>query len=151
MAKKKSKLKSALKKIGKAAAVAGAGYLAMKGLNNRKVGKENEAYLKNEGGDKSNMKNFGPYSNKAAPKTRSNASIAGDFLSKIKPKNAEYGMQFSNDLVNYKPTGRKRVGLEQGMSNIDMTPIKQYKSGGRVKGCGKALRGFGKAMKKGKR
>ena len=36
MAKKKSKLKSALKKIGKAAAVAGAGYLAMKGLKNRK-------------------------------------------------------------------------------------------------------------------
>ena len=33
---KKSKLKSALKKIGKAAAVAGAGYLAMKGLKNRR-------------------------------------------------------------------------------------------------------------------
>ena len=56
MAKKKSKLKSALKKIGKAAAVAGAGYLAMKGLNNRKVGKENEAYLKNEGGNRSKSK-----------------------------------------------------------------------------------------------
>jgi len=27
----------------------------------------------------------------------------------------------------------------------------QYKSGGRVKGCGKALRGFGRAMKKGKK
>ena len=26
-----------------------------------------------------------------------------------------------------------------------------YKSGGKVKGCGKALRGFGRAMKKGKR
>ena len=25
--------------------------------------------------------------------------------------------------------------------------INQYKSGGKVKGCGKALRGFGKAMK----
>mgnify|MGYP003679876508 FL=1 len=151
MAKKKSKLKRALKKIGKAALVAGAGYAAMKALKNRKVGKENEEYLKTEGGDKSDMRDYGPYSNKAAPKTRSNASIAGDFLSKIKPKNAEYGMQFSNDLVNYKPTGRKRVGLEQAMSNIDMTPIKQYKSGGRVKGCGKALRGFGKAMKKGNR
>jgi len=31
-----SKIKKALKKIGKAAAVAGAGYLAMKGLKNRK-------------------------------------------------------------------------------------------------------------------
>ena len=148
MAKKKSKLKSALKKIGKAAAVAGAGYLAMKGLNNRKVGKENEAYLKTEGGNKSDMRNYGPYSNKAAPKTRSNASIAGDFISKINnPKSMESGMQMSNDLVSSKLPSRKRVSLEQGMSNIDTTPIKQYKSGGRVKGCGKALRGFGKAMK----
>ena len=31
-----SKIKKALKKIGKAAAVAGAGYLAMKGLKNRR-------------------------------------------------------------------------------------------------------------------
>ena len=143
-----SKIKKALKKIGKAAAVAGAGYLAMKGLKNRRQ-KNADVEM---GLPKADMKDYGPYSNKAAPKTRSNASIAGDFISKINnPKNAEYGMQFSNDLVNYKPTGRKRVGLEQGMSNIDMTPIKQYKSGGRVKGCGKALRGFGKAMKKGKR
>ena len=36
MAKKKNKIKSALKKIGKAAIVAGAGYAAMKGLGNRK-------------------------------------------------------------------------------------------------------------------
>ena len=152
MAKKKSKLKRALKKIGKAALVAGAGYAAMKALKNRKVGKENEEYLKTEGGDKSDMRDYGPYSNKAAPKTRSNASIAGDFISKINnPKSMESGMQMSNDLVSSKLPSRKRVGLEQGMSNIDTTPIKQYKSGGRVKGCGKALRGFGKAMKKGKR
>lgn len=148
MAKKKSKLKRALKKIGKAALVAGAGYAAMKALKNRKVGKENEEYLKTEGGDKSDMRDYGPYSNKTAPKTRSNASIAGDFISKINnPKNAEYGMQFSNDLVNYKPTGRTRTPIKADNSGI----IKQYKSGGRVKGCGKALRGFGKAMKKGKR
>ena len=119
-----SKLKKALKKIGKAAAVAGAGYLAMKGLNNRKVGKENEAYLKNEGGNKSDMRNYGPYSNKAAPKTRSNASIAGDFISKINnPKSMESGMQIA------------------------------YKSGGRAgkkskpKSIGKALRGGGKVMR----
>ena len=36
MAKKKSRLKRALKKIGKAAAIAGAGYLAVKGLKGRK-------------------------------------------------------------------------------------------------------------------
>ena len=145
MAKKKSKLKSALKKIGKAAAVAGAGYLAMKGLKGRK---ENDAYLASEGGDKSDMRDYGPYSNKAAPKTRSNASIAGDFISKINnPKSMESGMQMSNDLVSSKLPSRKRVSLEQGMSNIDTTPIKQYKSGGRVKGCGIAKRGLGRAMK----
>jgi len=143
-----SKIKKALKKIGKAALVAGAGYAAMKGLKNRKVGKENEEYLKTEGGDKSDMRDYGPYSNKAAPKTRSNASIAGDFISKINnPKNMESGMQMSNDLVNYKLPSRTRTPIKADNSGI----IKQYKSGGRVKGCGKALRGFGKAMKKGNR
>ena len=141
MAKKKSKLKSALKKIGKAAAVAGAGYLAMKGLKGRK---ENDAYLASEGGDKSDMRNYGPYSNKAAPKTRSNASIAGDFISKINnPKSMESGMQMSNDLVSSKLPSRTRTPIKADNSGI----IRQYKSGGRVKGCGKALRGFGKAMK----
>jgi len=144
MAKKKSRLKSALKKIGKAAAVAGAGYLAMKGLKNRKVAKENDAYLASEGGDKSDMRNYGPYSNKAAPNTRSNASIAGDFISKINnPKSMESGMQMSNDLVSSKLPSRTRTSIKADNSGI----IRQYKSGGRVKGCGKALRGFGKAMK----
>ena len=82
------------------------------------------------------------------PAKRSNASIAGDFISKVtNPSKMEYGMQMSNNLVNSKLKPRKRVSLIDGMSNIDTTPIKQYKSGGRVKGCGKALRGFGKAMK----
>ena len=54
-----SKIKKALKKIGKAALVAGAGYAAMKGLKNRK---ENKAFLKTEGGDKSDMRDYGPFS-----------------------------------------------------------------------------------------
>ena len=140
-----SKIKKALKKIGKAALVAGAGYAAMKGLKNRKVGKENEEYLKTEGGDKSDMRDYGPYSNKAAPKTRSNASIAGDFISKINnPKNMESGMQMSNDLVNYKLPSRTRTPIKADNSGI----IKQYKSGGRVKkSMGKALRGGGKVIR----
>ena len=140
-----SRLKKALKKIGKAAAVAGAGYLAMKGLNNRKVGKENEAYLKTEGGNKSDMRNYGPYSNKAAPKTRSNASIAGDFISKINnPKSMESGMQMSNDLVSSKLPNRTRTPIKADNSGI----IRQYKSGGSVKkSMGKALRGGGKVMR----
>jgi len=145
MAKKKSKLKRALKKIGKAALVAGAGYAAMKALKNRKVGKENEAYLKTEGGDKSDMRDYGPYSKKAAPKTRSNASIAGDFITKVtNPKKMEYGMQMSNDLVSSQLPTRTRTPIKADNSGI----IKQYKSGGRVKkSMGKALRGGGKVMR----
>ena len=153
-----SKIKKALKKIGKAALVAGAGYAAMKGLKNRK---ENKDFLKTEGGDKSDMKNYGPYSNKAAPKTRSNASIAGDFISKINnPKSMESGMQMSNDLVNYKLPARNNKSIADSLAYnstfaqnqrrnapVTGTTLPGMKSGGRVKGCGKALRGFGKAMK----
>ena len=87
--------------------------------------------------------------NVSTPPKRSNASTAGDFINKINDKkSAESGMQFSNSLVNSKLPTRKRVSLEQGMSNIDTTPIKQYKSGGRVKkSMGKALRGGGKVMR----
>ena len=140
-----SKIKKALKKIGKAALVAGAGYAAMKALKNRKVRKENEEYLKTEGGDKSDMRDYGPYSNKAAPKTRSNASIAGDFITKVtNPKSMQYGMQMSNDLVSSKLPGRTRTPIKADNSGI----IKQYKSGGRVKkSMGKALRGGGKVMR----
>ena len=78
------------------------------------------------------------------PAKRSNASIAGDFITKVNnPKKMEYGMQMSNDLVSSKLPGRTRTPIKADNSGI----IKQYKSGGRVKGCGKALRGFGKAMK----
>ena len=87
--------------------------------------------------------------NVATPTKRSNASTAGDFINKINDKkSAESGMQFSDSLVNSQLPTRKRVSLKQGMSNIDTTPIKQYKSGGRVKkSMGKALRGGGKVMR----
>ena len=63
MAKKKSRLKSALKKIGKAAAIAGAGYLAMKGLKNRKQKNANvEMDL-----PKSDMRDYGPFSKGTGP------------------------------------------------------------------------------------
>ena len=53
-----SKLKKILKKVGKAALIGGAGYLVMKGLKNKK---ENKAFLKTEGGDKSDMRDYGPF------------------------------------------------------------------------------------------
>ena len=53
-----SKIKKALKKIGKAAAVAGAGYLAMKGLKNRRQKNANvEMDLPT-----ADMRDYGPFS-----------------------------------------------------------------------------------------
>ena len=56
------KLKKRLKKVGKAAASWRAGYLAMKGLKNRK---ENNAFLETEGGNKSDMRDYGPFTKAA--------------------------------------------------------------------------------------
>ena len=151
-----SKLKKALKKIGKAALIGGAGYLAMKGLGKRK---QNKDFLKTEGGDKSDMRDYGPYSKKAAPKTRSNASIAGDFITKVNnPKKMESGMQMSNDLVSSKLPSRTRTPIKADNSGI----IKQYKSGGRAnykhggstgssKSSGCEIRGTSPILMKGKR
>ena len=54
--------------------------------------------------------------------------------------------------------GRTNITTDQGntrnfFKNLGNTvfPKANFKSGGRVKGCGKALRGFGRAMKKGKK
>jgi len=79
------------------------------------------------------------------PAKRSNASIAGDFITKVNnPKKMEYGMQMSNDLVSSKLPGRTRTPIKADNSGI----IKQYKSGGRVKkSMGKALRGGGKVIR----
>ena len=58
-----SKIKKALKKIGKAALIGGAGYLAMKGLKNRK---KNQANVEMDL-PKSDMKDYGPYSKGTGP------------------------------------------------------------------------------------
>ena len=54
--------------------------------------------------------------------------------------------------------GRTNITTDQGntrsfFKNLGNTvfPKANFKSGGRVKGCGKALRGFGRAMKKGRK
>ena len=121
MAKKKSKIKSALKKIGKAAAIAGAGYLAMKGLKNRK---ENKDFLKTEGGDKSDMRDYGPFSKGTGP---TNAPS--------------------------KFTASKTVLGKRGINRLGDTDDNMYAAkGGRAtktkpKSIGKALRGGGKVMR----
>ena len=123
-----SKIKKALKKIGKAALVAGAGYAAMKGLKNRK---ENKEFLKTEGGDKSDMRDYGPFSKGTGPVnapskfTRSKTVLGAPRIDKFDDGNFYQGAKDGG-----------RIGK---------------KSGGKVKGCGIAKRGLGRAMKKGKR
>jgi len=102
--KKKSKLKSFLKK---AAPLVAAG-LGAAALGRRK---ENQTYLAEEGGARSDMRNYGPFS----------------------------------DGPNYMP--KKSMTFPAG----DYSRIQNYMAkGGRV-GCGVAKKGFGKALKKGRK
>ena len=140
------KLKKGLKKAAKVAIPVGAALLAARAMKRKGEMKD---FLATEGGDRSDMRDYGPFSKgkNFSPK-RSNASIAGDFITKVNnPNDMEYGMQMSNDLVSSRLPGRNRTPIKADNSGI----IKQYKSGGRVKGCGIAKRGLGRAMKKGKR
>ena len=112
-----SKIKKLLKKVGKAALLGGGAYLASKGLKNRK---ENKAFLETEGGDKSDMRDYGPFT-KAARKMPRTGNMYGDG----NPKNRN---------VSYALKSGGRAG---------------YKSGGKSKpkSIGKALRGGGKVMR----
>ena len=141
MAKKKSKLKSALKKIGKAAAVAGAGYLAMKGLKGRR---ENDAYLASEGGDRSKSK---------SKFLKPSIGMVTDGSNQYMPKNLSKSMGYKSD--KYEGTPLRRIqkqsegidGISDPMSAKDGGRAK-HKSGGSVKkSMGKALRGGGKVIR----
>ena len=124
-----SKLKKALKKIGKAATVAGAGYLAMKGLKNRKSAKENLEFLKTEGGNKSDMKDYGPFSKGTGP------------------TNAPSKFTASKTVLGRRGINRMDDGnMYQGAKNGGRMGLK---SGGKSKpkSIGKALRGGGKVMR----
>ena len=56
------KIKKGLKKVAKPAAAIGAAYLASKALKNRK---ENNAFLETEGDNKSDMRDYGPFTKAA--------------------------------------------------------------------------------------
>ena len=121
-----SKIKKALKKIGKAAAIAGAGYLAMKGLKNRK---ENKAFNETEGGDKSDMRDYGPFSKSKNPQ----ASPSNYVQSKtVLGKKGINRMDDGNMYQAAKDGGR--MGLKSGGKS-------------KPKSIGKALRGGGKVMR----
>ena len=117
-----SKIKKALKKIGKAAAVAGAGYLAMKGLKNRRQ-KNADVEM---GLPKADMRDYGPFSKGANQggdsQDTTNRKTAGRFIDSLN-RNSGQGMQLA-----YKSGGR--AGKKS-----------------KPKSIGKALRGGGKVMR----
>ena len=116
-----SKLKKLVKKIGKAALLGGGAYLAAKGLKNRK---ENKAFLKTEGGDRSDMRDYGPFTKepRKMPATRRDSILAKPEINRFDDGNM------------YQPAKNGgRIGK---------------KSGGSVKkSMGKALRGGGKVIR----
>ena len=111
------KIKKTLKKVAKPAAGIGAVLLAANAMKNRK---ENKAFLETEGGDKSDMRDYGPFT-KAARKMPATGNMYGDG----NPKNRN---------VSYALKSGGRAG---------------YKSGGKSKpkSIGKALRGGGKVIR----
>ena len=111
------KIKKTLKKVAKPALGIGAALLAAKAMKNRK---ENNAFLETEGGDKSDMRDYGPFT-KAARKMPATGNMYGDG----NPKNRN---------VSYALKSGGRAG---------------YKSGGKSKpkSIGKALRGGGKVIR----
>ena len=143
MAKKKKK--SRLKKLLKGAALAGAAVLGAKALGRRN---QMKTYLAEEGGDRSDMRDYGPFSK------------AANIITKNRPKRSSI---LADPRINKMDTSEVDTTIVPGVNNyrnmdMGLGPFAakdggraKLKGGGKVKGCGKALRGFGKAMKKGKR
>ena len=121
-----SKIKKALKKIGKAALIGGAGYLAMKGLKNRK---ENKAFNETEGGDKSDMRDYGPFSKGKNPQASPSKYVQSKT---VLGKRGINKMDDGNMYQGAKDGGR--MGLKSGGKS-------------KPKSIGKALRGGGKVMR----
>ena len=132
MAKKKKK--SRLKKLLKGAALAGAAVLGAKAFGRRNQMKD---YLKTEGGDKSDMRDYGPFSKGAnyvpgpSKYVRSKTVLGKPGINRMDTSEV--------DLDYTAPSTAQYKNMDMGLEGY-------YKKGGRV-GCGKAKRGFGKAMK----
>ena len=141
-----SKIKKALKKIGKAALVAGAGYAAMKGLGKRKAKADLASTEDGKGGISSpsveSVKNR---------MTSDRAYTGGGYKDSI--MSGGKGNMYED---KYKGTPLRRLQKKsEGMDGISdpMYAAKGgragYKSGGKTKpkSIGKALRGGGKVMR----
>ena len=120
-----SKIKKALKKIGKAALVAGAGYAAMKGLKNRK---QKNADVEMDL-PKADMRDYGPFSKGTGP---TNAPSKFTASKTVLGKRGINRMDDGNMYQGAKNGGR--MGLKSGGKS-------------KPKSIGKALRGGGKVMR----
>ena len=127
-----SKIKKLLKKVGKAALLGGGAYLASKGLKNRK---ENKAFLKTEGGDKSDMRDYGPFTKarrKIYPKDNSPLITDDGFIT----ENNMYGEGAAKK-------GGRMVRTKSGGGAVK----RRIKTSSKPRSSGKALRGYGKEIR----
>ena len=139
-----SKIKKALKKIGKAALVAGAGYAAMKGIGRRKAKSDLAATEDGKGGMSS------PSVESVKNRMTSNrAYTKGGYKDSI--MSGGKGNMYSD---KYENTPLRRIQNSplrtDGLGDMDMKDggRAKHKSGGSVKkSMGKALRGGGKVMR----
>ena len=120
-----SKIKKALKKIGKAALIGGAGYLAMKGLKNRK---QKNADVEMDL-PKADMRDYGPFSKGKNPQASPSKYVQSKT---VLGKRGINKMDDGNMYQGAKDGGR--MGLKSGGKS-------------KPKSIGKALRGGGKVMR----
>ena len=126
-----SKIKKALKKIGKAAAVAGAGYLAMKGLKNRR---QKNADVEMDL-PKADMRDYGPFTKarrRIYPKDNSPLITDDGFIT----ENNMYGEGAAKK-------GGRMVQTRSGGGAVK----RRIKTSSKPKSSGKALRGYGKEIR----
>ena len=132
------KLKKGLKKAAKVAIPVGAALLAARAMKRRGKMKD---FLKTEGGNKSDMRSYGPFSkaanfiNKPSKYVRSKTVLGKPGINRMDTSEV--------DLDYTAPSTTQYKNMDMGLEGY-------YKKGGRV-GCGKAKRGFGRAMPKGRK
>ena len=126
------KLKKGLKKVAKPAALLGAAYLASKGLGRKKQMKD---YLQTEGGDKSDMRDYGPFTKarrRIYPKDNSPLITDDGFIT----ENNMYGEGAAKK-------GGRMVQTRSGGGAVK----RRIKTSSKPKSSGKALRGYGKEIR----
>ena len=135
MAKKKRKLKKLLK----GAALAGAAALGAAALNRRR---QNQTYLAEEGGARSIL-----------PKAKRFVNVDGRMAF---PIDVDAGpREIANKIADYGfDTSKANMGMpiptDKTLAGNYGDAFSYFKKGGRV-GCGVAKKGFGRAMKRGKK